>query len=508
VTTTAQMNIINGGADMLTHFGHQAVVIGGSLTGLMTARVLADHFDRVTILERDDIDAQPGMHQSIPQGNHLHGLLRGGQQVMASLYPGFLDKLDTLGAMRCRAGTELVYYLPTGKAFSATGTVCEPYDLGFDITCHSRGLLEYCVRQCTLEHPNITLASESRVQGLLYADGRVRGVRYQQCGAPHALAADFVVDAGGRGSHAPRWLTALGFQAPAATTIGVDMAYASTKFRVPATYNAPDRILVCHGPAPDFPDGAVMGIIEDHLWHVTLVGRFGHYPPHDAEGFLAFAKALYTPTVYDLIKDAERVTEITSYRTPTSVWRHYERLTAFPEGFVVLGDAISSFNPVYGQGMSSAALQVQALQQVLHERATASQGLDGLAQSFFPKAAAIVLTPWTLAANQDWAFPRTQGDRPADLEEGAQYFAALDALTAEDVEVYRLLVDVFHLVKPLSALHEEPLRSRAEAHSMRHSANAALGLATGSRGRGHHTRGRAKPVSHGLFPLSRRENVG
>jgi 2-polyprenyl-6-methoxyphenol hydroxylase-like FAD-dependent oxidoreductase len=448
---------------MAHHLGHHAVVIGGSLAGLMTARVLTDYFDAVTILERDDLDAQPGMHKSIPQGNHLHGLLRGGQQVMASLYPGFLAKLDALGARRCRAGTELVYYLPTGKAYSATGTVREPYDLGFDITCHSRGLLESCVRHCTLAHPTITVASASTVQGLLYADGRVRGVRYQQGAEAHSLAADLVVDAGGRGSQTPRWLTALGFPAPAATTIGVDMAYASTKFRVPATYEAPERVLVCHGPAPDCPEGAVMEIIEENLWHVTLIGRFGHYPPRDVEGFSAFAKALYTSKVYDLIKDAERVTAITAYRTPTSVWRHYERLPAFPEGLVVVGDAMSSFNPVYGQGMSSAALQIQALQHVLHARARASQGLDGLAQAFFPKAAEIVVTPWTLAAHQDWAFPQTQGDRPADLEADAQYFAALDALTADDVEVYRLLVDVFHLVKPLSALHEEPWRSRVLA---------------------------------------------
>ena len=448
---------------MAYRLGQHAVVIGGSLAGLMTARVLADHFDAVTVLERDYIDAQPGIHKSIPQGNHLHGLLLGGQQVMASLYPGFLEKLDTLGAVRCRAGTELVFYLPTGKAFSATGTVCEPYDLGFDITCHSRGLLEYCVRQCTLEHTNITFASESTVQGLVYADGHVRGVRYQQSGQTHSLAADVVVDAGGRGSHAPRWLRELGFQAPEETTIGVDIAYASTKFRVPEAYDEPERLVVCLGLAPDFPDGAIMETIENNMWHVTLAGRFGNYPPHDVEGFFAFAKSLYTSKMYDLIKDAERVTDITSYRTPTSVWRHYERLTAFPEGFVVLGDAISSFNPFYGQGMSSAALQVQALQQVLRERVTASQGLAGLAQAFFPKAAEIVFTPWTLAANQDLAYPRTQGERPADFEEGAQYFAALNALTAEDMEVYRLLVEVFNLVKPLAAFHEEPLRSRVLA---------------------------------------------
>ena len=456
---------------MENRLGQHAVVIGGSLAGLMTARVLAEHFDVVTVLERDHIEDRPALHQSIPQGNHLHGLLLGGQQVMVLLYPGFLDKLTTLGAVRCRAGTELVFYLPTGKAFSVTGTVREPRDLGFDITCHSRGLLEYCVRQCTLEHTNITFASESTVQGLVYEDGRVRGVRYQQSGEAHSLATDFVVDAGGRRSHAPRWLTALGFHTPEETTIGVDIAYASIKFRVPEHYDEPERLLLFIGPPPDFPNGAIMEIIEHNTWHVTLMGRFGDYPPRDAEGFLAFAQALHTPKLYDLIKDAERVSDITTYRFPTSVQRHYERLTTFPEGFLVLGDAISSFNPFYGQGMSSAALQVQALQQLLAERTAGAQGLDGLALSFFPPAAQIIETPWTLTSNQDLAYPRTHGERPADLEERVQYFMDVDALTAEDDEVYRLLIAVLNLAKPLSALRQEPLRSRIEAQQRKRGNN-------------------------------------
>ena len=448
---------------MQNRLGRHAVVIGGSLAGLMTARVLADHFDAVTVLERDHIDAHPTLHKSIPQGNHLHGLLLGGQQVMASLYSGFIDRLEKLGAVRCRMGRDLGFYLPNGKAFSFTGRVREPRDLGIDFYCQSRGLLEYCVRQCTLEHTNVTLQSESTVQKLIYEDGRVRGVRYAQSGEAQSIAADFVVDAGGRGSHAPRWLRELGFQAPEETTIGVDIAYASTKFRVPADYDEPERMLVFVGPPPDFPNGAIMEIIEENTWHLTLMGRFGDYPPHDEAGFLAFAKALHTPKLHDLIKDAERVAEITSYRFPTSIQRHYERLMAFPERFLVLGDAISSFNPFYGQGMSSAALQVKALQLLLAERAVDRHGLDGLAQSFFPQAAEVIATPWTLAANQDLAYPQTQGERPADRADSAQYFAALDALTVKDIEVHRLVIEVFHLVKPLSALREEPLRSRVLA---------------------------------------------
>jgi 2-polyprenyl-6-methoxyphenol hydroxylase-like FAD-dependent oxidoreductase len=457
----------NGGGCMGHHVGQQAVVIGGSMTGLMTARVLADHFDAVTVLERDHIDDRPTLHQSIPQGSHLHGLLLGGQQVMASLYPGFVKELEALGAARCRAGTEVVFYLPTGKAYSMTGTVQEPRDLGFDITCQSRGLLEYCVRHCTLQLANIAFAGGSTVHGLVYADGRIRGVHYNQAGETHCLAADLVVDAGGRRSHVPRWLTTLGCPAPEVTTIGVDIAYASTKFRVPETYDEPERLLGFIGPPPDFPDGAILEIIERGTWHGTLMGRFRNYPPHDEAGFMAFAKALHTPKLYDLIKDAERVADITAYRFPTSLRHHYERLTTVPEGLMVLGDAISSVNPFYGQGMSAAALQVQALQQILSTRTSRAQGLDGLAGDFFPEAAAIVERPWTLAALRDFAYPGTRGERPTDLEEQAQYFADVDALTADDLEVQRLVTEVLNLAKPLSALREEPLRSRVKAYKRR-----------------------------------------
>jgi len=455
----------------MTHYlGQQAVVIGGSLAGLMAARVLADHFEAVTVLERDQIEGRPALHQSIPQGHHLHTLLLGGQQVMASLYPGFVDRVVELGAVRCRAGQDIVFYLPTGKAFSMTGTVREPRDLGFDITCHSRGLLEACVRQCTLQYTNITFADQSAVQGLVCTAGRIRGVRYSQSGESRVLGADLVVDASGRQSQTPRWLTGLAFQAPEATTIGVDIAYASTKFTVPEDYDERERLLVVLGPPPDYPNAGIIEIIEDRTWHVTLAGRFGDYPPHDAAGFLAFAKALPTPQIYELIKDATRISDITSYRFPTSVQRHYERLTTFPEGFVILGDAISSFNPVYGQGMSSAALQAQALQQVLVDR-----GLTDLAMSFFPKAAEIVETPWNLAAGRDFAYPQTQGERPPDLEESAQYFADLDALSAEDLEVQRLLVEVLNLSKPLSVLQEEPWRSRVEAYASQREAQTPSG---------------------------------
>ncbi|HEX4210208.1 MAG TPA: hypothetical protein VHY56_07445, partial [Candidatus Binataceae bacterium] len=180
------------------------------------------------------------------------------------------------------------------------------------------------------------------------------------------------------------------------------------------------------------------------------------------DGFFAFARALPTPRLYEFIKDAEQVSDFHQHRFPTSVQRHYERLSAFPEGFVVLGDAICSFNPVYGQGMSSAMLQVQALQNLLNERVTKNEGppLAKLADAFFPRAADVIATPWILASAFDFAFPQTKGERPPNMGEGAAYFAALDALSVEDPEVHRTLVEVFQLARPLLSLWQEPLFSR------------------------------------------------
>jgi 2-polyprenyl-6-methoxyphenol hydroxylase-like FAD-dependent oxidoreductase len=454
---------------MANCLGEHAIVIGGSLAGLMTARVLADHFESVTVLERDLIESGPALHRSIPQGNHLHGLLLGGQQVMASLYPNFLAKLEEFGSVRCAMGKEFVLYGPFGKAYTFTGSVREPHDFGVDFYQQSRGLLEYCVRQFTLDCRNVKFQSECAVRELVCRSGHVEGVCYNRDGESSSLAADLVVDAGGRGSHAPHWLRELGFQSPAETSIRVDLAYASTKFRVPEDCDRRERLIGFDWAiAPDCPSSGLLEIIEGDLWHVTLAGRFGDYPPHDEAGFLAFAKSLRTARLYELIKDAERVADITTYRYPTAVRRHYERLPAFPEGFVVLGDAIASFNPVWGQGMSVAALQVQAFQQLLAERAREGQGLGGLAMSFFQKAAEVAGNAWTLAANLDLSYPQTQGERPPDLKEQLAYFAALDALAPEDAEVHRLLIEVGSLCKPLSALSEEQLRSRALAEQRKH----------------------------------------
>jgi 2-polyprenyl-6-methoxyphenol hydroxylase-like FAD-dependent oxidoreductase len=445
---------------MTDRLGQHAVVVGGSIAGLMTARALADYFDRVTVFERDQIEDRPTIHKSIPQGNHTHGLSLGGQRVMAKFFPGFTEELKRSGAVPFRAGINLVFYGPNGKGYTPSGSVREPHDLGFEGHALSRALLEYLIRRRTAALANVKIETGWAIEGPVHDNGQIRGVRCVSTTGSQQVDADLVVDAGGRGSHAPRWLAQMRMPTPEETTIGVDFAYTSTKFR--KTDQHVDPVTVVGGQAPITRLGVITEI-EGDIWLASLGGRFGDYPATDEDGFLAFAKTLPSPILYDAVKDAERIADFSHHRFPTSVQRHYERLSAFPGNFLVVGDAVASFNPVYGQGMSSAARQAEALHQTLRERAAEAGELVGLSTAFFGKAAGIISAPWVLAAGADFAYAQTKGERPPNMAQSASYFAALDALQTEDVEVQRLMTEVFQLTKPLSVLSEEPLRSRVMA---------------------------------------------
>lgn len=442
----------------MDQLGHAAIVIGGSIAGLIGARVLSDYFERVTIMERDEIENSPVIHKSVPQGNHLHALLNGGQQVLSSLYPGFTDDLCSLGANRVMLGRDIVWYFPDGKAYSATGSLREPFDVGLEAHCASRGLIEYIIRCRTRQVPGIRIETGKPVRELMCRNGRVRGVR---CEDGQSFEADLTVDATGRTSRAPRWLSALGLPQPRQTTIGVDTAYSTASFRLPEWYDGESLVFIT-GPPPTFTRRCYIIRIENKTLLVSLIGRFGDYPPTDRDGFLGFAKELHSDLAWRIIKDAEQLSPIAHHRFPISVQRHYEEVAAV-EGFVAIGDALCTFNPIYAQGMSAAARQASLLRELLSEHLSATRGTDGLGAEFFPKAAELNSTPWGLAAAFDFAFPQTRGERLPGIEARARYFAVLDRLQIEDPDIRRLMTEVFHLVRPLSALLEEPLRSRVLA---------------------------------------------
>jgi len=444
---------------MSSFIGQQAVVIGAGMGGLTAARALADHFERVLVLERDILPADPLDRNGIPQGRHVHALLAGGQRALAELFPGFEDGLAHAGAVRLRVGLDVRVERPGFDPFPQR-------DLGFDAHAMSRPLVELAVRRRVHELSAIDLRQGCRVQELVRRpDGAaVTGVRYTDpAGRTETVGSELVLDASGRGMPTLDVLAALGRVPPDETTIGVDVAYASAVFAIPDDAPGDWKGVFCFPGAGRASRGSLMLPLEGHRWIVTVGGRHGDIPPGDEDGFMEYAKGLRTSTIYNAIEHAKRLGDIARFRFNESVLRHYQRLENFPRGLLPIGDAICRFNPIHGQGMSVATLEALALGRLLALRARERDPLAGLAPEYFAEVSRLVETPWMLAAIPDFVHPDTRGERPADFEQTLKFGIALGKLAARDPAVHRLTSEVQHLLKPRSVYQDPDLMQRVLA---------------------------------------------
>ena len=447
---------------MAEFIGRQAVVTGAGMGGLTAARVLADHFERVLVLERDALPADALDRHGVPQGRHVHALLAGGQRALSELFPGFEQRLEGAGAVRLRVGLDIRVDRPGYDPFPQR-------DLGFDAYAMSRPLVELTVRRCVQEKSSIELRTGCQVQGLVTSpDGAaVTGVRYTSPnGTAETVDADLVMDASGRGTPTLEALEAMGRAAPTETTIGVDLGYASAVFEIPDDAPKDWKGAFCLPGAGRASRGSLMLPLEGHRWIATVGGRHGDQPPGDELAFMEYAKALRTQTIYNAIKRAKRLGEIARFRFNESVLRHYQRLEDFPRGVLPIGDAICRFNPIYGQGMSVAAQEAVALRQLLARRVPLAE----LAREYFAEVARIVDTPWAQAAIPDFVHPETRGERPADFEQTLKFGMALGKLAASDPAVHRLTSEVQHLLKPRSVYRDPELVHKVMAVLTRGSA--------------------------------------
>jgi 2-polyprenyl-6-methoxyphenol hydroxylase-like FAD-dependent oxidoreductase len=430
-----------------------AVIVGGSMAGMLAARALHDHFERITILDRDERPARAAHRAGVPHSKHLHLLLLGGQHVLEALFPGFTHDLTAAGSVPLRAGYDVLAVEPRG-----------PWplrDLGFTNNAQTRPLLEHVVRRRLRDYGRIETRWGCRVDGLLFdqSSRRVRGVHYHVGGAKRELEADLVIDASGRNARTFEWLDELGFPRPEETRIEVDFSYASAVFEDPAQPRLAQRSVAIGAEPPD-KRGGVLQPIEGGRHMVSLAGRLGDHPPGDLEGFRAYAKSLHSPLIHEAIHDLMPLEPIARFRYPASVRRRYERLEAFPERLLPIGDALCSFNPVYGQGMSVAAKQAEALGKLVAEAAATGPTLDGLWRAFFPIAAEIVAAPWTQSGSADLAYPETVGKRPANFELAQQFSRGLAQLAIEDFAVHKLLFEVMQLAATRDAFRDPALIGR------------------------------------------------
>ena len=426
--------------------GH-AVVVGGSLTGLMAAAALARHCDRVTLLERDPPPATPEPRKGVPQARHVHVLLKQGERILADLFPGLVDELIAAGATQVdMAGDTRWFYFGAWKARFASG---------IDFLSQSRGFLEWRVRQRLAERANVALRHGSDASGLaLDADRRVRGVRV---GDAETIAADLVVDATGRVSRATGWLAAAGFPVPRQSEVKVAVGYASRIYR-----RAPRGLADCKAlfvyPRPPGTRLGVLVPIEDDRWMATLVGWFGDHPPADEAGFRDFAASLPVPDFAAAIRDAEPLSPIVLHKFPSNLRRHYEDLAAMPEGLAVIGDALCSFNPIYGQGMTTGAIGARTLDETLAAGAIVG---NGFSRAFQRRLAQAIDSAWLLTTCEDLRSPACEGARPAWMPLLHWYTRRVQQLTWRDAFVGKRFLEVMHLTKTPRALFHPYIVMRA-----------------------------------------------
>ena len=441
-----------------TLIGKQAVVIGAGIAGLTAAGALSDYFDQVVVLERDTLPSEAVHRAGTPQSRHVHALLLSGQRALSELFPGFEQDLARAGAVPLRAGLDVRVERPGYDPFPQR-------DLGWFGYAASRPTIERAVRRRVESRGNTTLYQRCRVQEVLATPNgdEVTGVRYENGdGKVETIAADLVVDASGRGALTLALLHSIGRPLPEETAIGIDLGYATCVFAIPDDASTDWKGVMTFGQAPQNSRGGLMLPLEGNRWMATIGGRHGDGPPGDAEGFLTYAKALRTPTIYNAISRAERLDGVARYGFPQSVRRHFERLDAFPRGFLPIGDAICCFNPVYGQGMSVAALEACLLRRLLERLGGDSSPIAGVAPAFLAEVQTLIETPWSVAI-LDFAFPDTRGQRPADFETTLKFGIALTRLAAEDPAVHKLTVEVQHLLTPRSVYRDPALVQRVLA---------------------------------------------
>ncbi|HEV2660209.1 MAG TPA: FAD-dependent monooxygenase [Ktedonobacteraceae bacterium] len=443
--------------------GSHVIVIGGGIAGLLSAHVLSSHFERVSLIERDHYPEEPVFRAGTPQGRHVHIMLVRGQQILEEFFPGIKDKLVAQGAIEGDFAADYIYHFPSGLspriASRLKGYAC------------SRSLLEWQVRREVMARERVHFIERHEIVNLLISsDGRtVTGVQMRERSDKTLaereiidLPADLVVDASGRDSQIVRWFTSLGYTPPPETVVNPFFGYSSRVYIPPADPGRTWKGLVVLADPPKNLRGGVIWPTEEGNWIVVLGGTGKDYPPTDEDGFLEFIKSIPDPLFYEALKNAQPLSPIYGYRRTENRLRHFESLARLPERFVVLGDAVCAFNPVYGQGMTVAAMGAVALDKSLRQ-----QGLAGLPHRFQRQLARITETPWQLATASDHKVPALEGMKPDWVTRLTyRYFDGLVVLLPTTPSISKTFSEVLHMIEPPTALFRPTIAVRVLLHGL------------------------------------------
>jgi 2-polyprenyl-6-methoxyphenol hydroxylase-like FAD-dependent oxidoreductase len=394
----------------MPELGQHALILGASMGGLLAARVLADFYRNVTVVERDVLPAAPVNRRGVPQGRQLHAIHARGTQILDELFPDFLDELRAGGVKSWDDGDfSKLCISVAGHQMVRSGSLGSPQSMS--ISFPSRLFLEWNVRKRVRAISNVTLLEGHDVVGLTAtpARDRVTGARVvnRDITQETTLTADLVVDATGRGSRTPNFLEELGYGRPPEDELNVHLAYACQLLRIAP--GAVEEHLIALFPVPGRPKMFGLFGYENDTWMFGVGAMAGLEPPSQPADMLRFAADFAPAHALQAIRAAEPLGEVAHHRVPSNRWRRYDKMRRTPDGLLVFGDAICSFNPIYGQGMTVAAIEATVLRDCLR------LGERGLPRRFFRASAKKIRVAWQTAVGSDLTLPEVVGPRSASM---------------------------------------------------------------------------------------------
>jgi 2-polyprenyl-6-methoxyphenol hydroxylase-like FAD-dependent oxidoreductase len=428
-----------------------AIVIGSSMAGMTAAKAISPFFKQVTIIEPDELPETVAQRRGVPQGYHLHGMLNAGRVVLDTLFPGFTEKMIAMGAPYFDHQREMPTRYPEGWLCRVNG--------GLKVLCARRTSFEYTVRNLTYATPNIQ-AEIGTVFGLLAsADGSsIAGVRVKGPDGVRTEMADLVIDASGRASKSPWWMEDLGFEVPTETVVKSYLGYATIFVETPEGVLPRETRAMSVAPFPGCLRGGFITPQDDGTIGIMAAGQNKDYPPDNLEAFDDFIKTTSTPLFREIFRASRPVSDINLTRTSHNRLRNWHMVKQRPGRFLIVGDAVAAYNPVYGQGMTSAALQAMMLHNALSE----AESLDEAANALQLKIVASVSFPWIAATEADMAFPGTITEnlqRDNGSEDAASYLRAVRLVSTIDGAVGTAFTYAMHM-QDLASLYEPELRER------------------------------------------------
>ncbi len=426
-------------------------MIGGSIGGLLAGLVLAKVCDEVVLVERGELDGTPSPRAGVPQAMHAHGLLAGGLVALEQLLPGLCRELQQFG---CPTGDNL-----RDAAWVFSGRRLALGDSGVRGMTVARPLLEHAIRRRVAELPNLSIRTSAKVSGLLYGAGRVMGVRLAPPlgGGEEDVSADLVVDASGRHSQLPQWLAALQLPAPRIEEVTLELNYASRIYaRRPQHLGGGIALMVVS--SPESPRGGIALALDEERWIVSLYAMDGTRPPQDHAGFVGFARTLASSALTEILEDSSPQSETRTLRFPSSIRRHYDKMRDFPKGLLVCADALASFNPTFGQGITVAARQAILLQDLCTRVA-----LGELGRVFLSRSAPIVDVAWNASVGRIFLYPGVVGRPTLNMRIANAYLPRVVARAHADAKVATALLEVMHFLRPPKSLFTPSLMLRVLA---------------------------------------------